>query len=262
MRALVAIGCAALLAAFVGSLFPHPRATLVREVIADEVEPPAAAVDAPVTAADAGEDRGGVEYNVEAVVKAVDAAVDKLATESKQQEAASPPHPAEVAEEAQESTVELATDVPPPLLMPVKDVKPDALHDTFTEARAGGARPHDAIDIMAPTGTPVVAVDDGRIAKLFTSERGGLTVYQFDPSERFVYYYAHLDAYAPGLAEGQAVQRGSPIGTVGYSGNANPAAPHLHFAVMVLGEEKRWWEGRAINPYPLLIAPEGKLAGE
>lgn len=255
MRALVAIGCAALLAAFVGSLFPHPRGTIVRDSMADEVEPPTKTLVATEPPASPLQD----------VARAASAVVEKLedvAEQSKKQEASSPPHPAEVAEETKESAVEIATDVPPPLLMPVKDVKPDALHDTFTEARAGGARPHDAIDIMAPTGTPVVAVDDGRIAKLFTSERGGLTVYQFDASARFVYYYAHLDAYAPGLAEGQAVQRGDAIGTVGYSGNANPAAPHLHFAVMVLGEEKRWWEGRAINPYPLLIAPEGKLAGE
>jgi peptidoglycan LD-endopeptidase LytH len=201
-----------------------------------------------------------VQYNVEQAVEAVDQAVEKLATEAKQQEAASPPHPSEVADEAQESAVALATDMPPPLLIPVHGVAPSALHDTFAEARAGGTRPHDAIDIMAPRGTPVVAVDDGRIAKLFTSERGGLTVYQFDASERFVYYYAHLDAYAPGLAEGNTVRRGDPIGTVGFTGNANPAAPHLHFAVMVLGEAKRWWEGRAINPYPLLIAPDDGLA--
>ena len=107
---------------------------------------------------------------------------------------------------------------------------------------------------MAPRGTPVLAVDDGRIVKLFDSKPGGTTVYQFDPSEKFAYYYAHLDRYAAGLAEGQQVKRGDVIAYVGSSGNANPAAPHLHFSVFVLGAEKQWWKGTAIDPYPLLTA--------
>ncbi|HET7845525.1 MAG TPA: peptidoglycan DD-metalloendopeptidase family protein [Xanthomonadales bacterium] len=274
------------------------RGAIVRDAAADEVEPPPAPVDAadetqrdapiatmqvasastepaatstpsPADAAastpspaDAGEGGGGVHYSVENAVEALGNAVDKIAADAKQQAESAPPHPAEVQEETKDSVVALPTDVPPPLLLPVAGVKPDALHDTFTEARAGGTRPHDAIDIMATAGTPVVAADDGRIAKLFTSERGGLTVYQFDPSERFVYYYAHLESYAPGLVEGKVVHRGDAIGLVGSTGNANPAAPHLHFAVMVLGPEKHWWQASAINPYPLLIAPEGKLAGE
>ena len=105
---------------------------------------------------------------------------------------------------------------------------------------------------MAPRGTPVVAVDDGKVVKLFNSKPGGLTVYQFDPDEKLAYYYAHLDRYAPGLAEGTVVKRGDVIGYVGSTGNANPDAPHLHFAVFVLGPEKRWWQGTPINPYPLL----------
>ena len=145
------------------------------------------------------------------------------------------------------------------------DLEPSRVkHDLVEQMRrlGGGARAHDAIDIMAPAGTPVTAVADGRIVKLFLSERGGITAYQFDASERFVYYYAHLQAYAPGLAEGQLVHRGDPIGLVGSTGNANPAAPHLHFAVAVLGPEKHWWQAKAINPYPLLIAPEGNLAAQ
>ena len=137
------------------------------------------------------------------------------------------------------------------MLLPVAGVKPAQLTDTFTQARGTG-RLHDAIDIMAARGTPVLAVADGRVAKLFNSKQGGLTVYQFDREENLAYYYAHLDAYAPGLAEGQVLRRGDAIGTVGSTGNANPAGPHLHFAVFVLGPEKRWWKGTAVNPYPLL----------
>src|SRR5688572_12106046 len=163
---------------------------------------------------------------------------------------ADPPTP----EAAAKDVVGVPTAIPTSLLIPVKDAKAESLIDTFTEARGGGSRPHDAIDIMAPAGTPVLAVDDGKIVKLFLSQGGGgITVYQFDPTEKFAYYYAHLERYADGLAEGQSVKRGDVIGYVGSTGNANPAAPHLHFAVVVLGPEKRWWEGTAINPYPILI---------
>jgi murein DD-endopeptidase MepM/ murein hydrolase activator NlpD len=130
-------------------------------------------------------------------------------------------------------------------------VQPAQLVDTYTQARGEG-RLHDAIDIMAARGTPVLAVADGRIAKLFTSVRGGLTVYQFDREEKLAYYYAHLDRYAPGLAEGAVLKRGDLVGFVGSTGNANPAGPHLHFAVFVLSPEKHWWQGTAVNPYPLL----------
>ena len=108
---------------------------------------------------------------------------------------------------------------------------------------------------MAARGTPVVAVADGHVEKLFTSERGGLTIYQFEPSGRYAYYYAHLDRYADGLAEQQPIRRGQVIGYVGFTGNASPDAPHLHFAIFQLGPERKWWEGTAINPYPLLTAP-------
>ena len=140
---------------------------------------------------------------------------------------------------------------PGALLIPVAGVKAANLSDTFNQSRAAG-RPHEAIDIAAPKGTPVLAVDDGKVVKLFNSKPGGLTVYQFDPGERLAYYYAHLDGYAPGLAEGQHLKRGDLVGYVGSTGNASPAAPHLHFAVFVLEPEKRWWKGTAINPYPLL----------
>ena len=138
------------------------------------------------------------------------------------------------------------------LTMPVAGISRDQLQDTFDDRRGGGLRVHEALDIMAPRGTPVRAVEDGHIAKLFKSVAGGLTVYQFDPSETFSYYYAHLDRYAATLKEGQAVHRGDVIGYVGSTGNASEDAPHLHFAVFQLGPEKEWWKGEPINPYNVL----------
>lgn len=149
---------------------------------------------------------------------------------------------------------------PPPtkagdgLLIPVQGKTAADLDDTFTDARSEG-RSHDAIDIMATAGTPVLAVADGQVEKLFDSERGGLTIYQFEPSGQYAYYYAHLQRYADGLVEKQTIRRGQVIGYVGSTGNANPDAPHLHFAIFVLGKERHWWEGTAINPYPLLVGP-------
>jgi murein DD-endopeptidase MepM/ murein hydrolase activator NlpD len=138
------------------------------------------------------------------------------------------------------------------LRVPVAGVAPPRVPDSFGERRGGGSRPHEAIDILAPRGTPVVAAADGRVHKLFTSAAGGLTVYVLDPTGRLVYYYAHLDAYRPGLAEGQAVRAGDALGTVGASGNASPDAPHLHFAVARLDDPRRWWAGTPIDPKPFL----------
>jgi murein DD-endopeptidase MepM/ murein hydrolase activator NlpD len=140
---------------------------------------------------------------------------------------------------------------PPRLIVPVRGVEVAELDNTFEDARGQG-RVHEAIDIMAPRGTPVLAVADGTVEKLFDSEPGGLTIYQFEPSGRYAYYYAHLDRYAANLAEGQALKQGEVIGYVGSTGNASDDAPHLHFGIFRLGPEKRWWEGTAINPYPVL----------
>ncbi|MBA0339752.1 M23 family metallopeptidase [Stenotrophomonas maltophilia] len=155
-----------------------------------------------------------------------------------------------------------AADAPSGLLLPVQGILASQLRDTFTDARSEG-RVHDAIDIMADAGTPVLAVADGTVEKLFDSERGGLTIYQFEPSGRWCYYYAHLQRYADGLAEKQAIKRGDVIGYVGSTGNASAEAPHLHFEVHVLGPEKQWWKGESINPYPLLksAAPMPGAAG-
>jgi murein DD-endopeptidase MepM/ murein hydrolase activator NlpD len=141
--------------------------------------------------------------------------------------------------------------MPGKLLVPVQGIKSAQLTDTFYQPR-GEQRQHEALDIMAPTGTPVLAVADGKVAKLFHSKPGGLTVYQFDPTEQFAYYYAHLDRYADGIAEGMEVKRGTLIGYVGVTGNSDPNAPHLHFAVVALTPEKQWWKGTPLNPFPLM----------
>lgn len=142
--------------------------------------------------------------------------------------------------------------------LPIANLRKSDIHDTFAQARSGGERRHEATDIMAPKGTPVLAVDTGIVTKLFTSKPGGLTVYQFDPSQKYAYYYAHLDRYAEGLREGMLLKKGDRIGYVGVTGNSDPNAPHLHFAIFELGPEKHWWEGKPINPYPLLISAVGK----
>jgi murein DD-endopeptidase MepM/ murein hydrolase activator NlpD len=139
------------------------------------------------------------------------------------------------------------------LMLPVVGVTRRDLHDTWGEARAEG-RTHQGIDIMAPQGARVQAVADGRIVKFFNSERGGVTVYQFDSSERFVYYYAHLSARAAGLAEGDPVRQGATIGYVGMTGNA--PVPHLHFEIQRLTAERRWWRATSMNPYPYLMTGE------
>jgi murein DD-endopeptidase MepM/ murein hydrolase activator NlpD len=138
------------------------------------------------------------------------------------------------------------------LIIPVAGVEPSDLRATFDETRGGGSRRHEALDILAPRGTPVLAALDGRIVKLFTSKAGGLTIYQFDEDGQYCYYYAHLDRYAAGIAEGQAVTKGNVIGYVGTTGNAPPGTPHLHFAIFKLGPDRRWWEGEPLDPYAVL----------
>ena len=142
---------------------------------------------------------------------------------------------------------------PAGLAIPVAGVKASQLSDTFTQARAGGARVHDAIDIMANRGTPVVAAAPGKVEKIFYSPGGGgKTVYVRSPDGKWTYYYAHLDKYIAGLAEGQSIARGQVLGTVGSTGNANPDLPHLHFAIHSMAAGEKWYQGRAVNPYPLL----------
>jgi len=120
------------------------------------------------------------------------------------------------------------------------------------DERRSGSRAHEAIDILAPRNTPVKAIEGGTIARLFESKAGGITVYQFDPTEAYCYYYAHLERYAEGLREGDKVRKGQVIGYVGTSGNAPKNTPHLHFAIFKLTAEKHWWEGTPIDPYDVL----------
>jgi murein DD-endopeptidase MepM/ murein hydrolase activator NlpD len=174
-----------------------------------------------------------------------------------------PPASAPVAQAPAPPAPIIVTEAPPEpggpkspgsLVVPVAGVLPHQLRDNFNQRR--GKELHEALDIMAPRGTPVVAVEDGRIVRLFTSKPGGLTIYQFDPTEKYSYYYAHLDRYAQGMAEKRYVKKGEVIGYVGSTGNASPDAPHLHFQIFELNADKRWWQGKAINPYPVLTAQQ------
>jgi murein DD-endopeptidase MepM/ murein hydrolase activator NlpD len=141
--------------------------------------------------------------------------------------------------------------LPSGLIIPVVGVEEGALRDDFHDRRGGG-RAHQALDIPAPMGTPVVAADHGTIRKLHLSAPGGITIYQFNTDETLVYYYAHLQRYAPGVIEGKKVVQGEVIGYVGVSGNAPPGTPHLHFSIARLPPTKEWWKGDPVNPYPLL----------
>ena len=133
------------------------------------------------------------------------------------------------------------------LRVPIDGVEIESFKGGFVERR--GSRPHEAVDILSPRNTPILAVDNGTIAKLFDSKAGGHTIYQFDATGRVAYYYAHLETYAEGLHDGQVVKQGDVLGYVGTSGNAPPNTPHLHFAVFELDDTGRWWKGKALDPY-------------
>lgn len=186
--------------------------------------------------------------------------------------AASRPEPSPVAEVRPSATETPAAMSPPPaqtvaipaisanavevlrdrrLELPVQGARREDLRDMFDEQRRD-ARRHEAIDMLAPRHTPVIAVEDGTIARLFLSDAGGITVYQFDPTSAYCYYYAHLQAYADGLKEGDRVKRGDLLGYVGTTGNAPKDTPHLHFAIFQLTDKKQWWQGTPIDPYEVL----------
>lgn len=140
------------------------------------------------------------------------------------------------------------------LVVPVAGYARSALRDDWGDPRGGGTRGHTGIDLMAPAGTPVVAAAPGRVEKLFLSEAGGTTLYQRSPDRRLTFYYAHLAGYAPGVREGQRVRPGQVLGYVGDSGNAGAGNYHLHFGISRMTPDARWWQGAAVNPYPLLAA--------
>jgi peptidoglycan LD-endopeptidase LytH len=161
------------------------------------------------------------------------------------------PSPAATIPSASDQASPTISGTPPQLIIPITGVRSDQLRDTFSDARAEG-RVHDAIDIPAPLGTPVVAAADGIIIKLFHSDRGGTTIYQLSTDSRFIFYYAHLDRYAEGLAEGHLAKQGETIAYVGDTGNAGAGNYHLHFSVALVSDPKKYWQGVNINPYPLL----------
>jgi peptidoglycan LD-endopeptidase LytH len=137
------------------------------------------------------------------------------------------------------------------LMVPIDGIEPARVRDTFLAPR--GDRVHSALDIMAARGTPVIASVPGRVFKIRSNPSGGLTIYALDRSERFVYYYAHLDAYREGLSEGERLETGALLGYVGTTGNAPPGAPHLHFQILTYAGDGRWWEGTPVNPFPFLV---------
>ena len=147
----------------------------------------------------------------------------------------------------------------PEIGYPLADVKPRELRSQFRDRRRG--HQHQAIDLMRKRGTPVMAVTDGTIRKLYRSKTGGISIYLFDGSQEYCFFYGHLDHYAKGLREGQEVSKGEVIGYVGYTGNAKRSAPHLHFAVSLPGPAHRWSGGVAIDPYPMLLAAAPKAVG-
>ncbi|MBZ0111161.1 MAG: M23 family metallopeptidase [Thermoanaerobaculia bacterium] len=140
------------------------------------------------------------------------------------------------------------------LLIPVRGVEISDLRDSYSDPRSGG-REHLALDIMAPRNRKILAVEDGRIERLFQSDLGGITIYQRSADGRFIYYYAHLERYARGLEEGKEVERGDVLGFVGSTGNAPDNAPHLHFAIYRGSRLNQWWKGEPVNPYPVLARP-------
>jgi len=134
------------------------------------------------------------------------------------------------------------------LIVPVAGVSPGQVPDSYLAKR--GSRTHNAIDILAPRGTPVVSADEGRVIRLRSNASGGITIYATEPAGRIVYYYAHLERYRGGLAEGATLGKGDTIGYVGTTGNAPADVPHLHFQVTVMHAEGKYWAGTPIDPRP------------
>ncbi|PKP91989.1 MAG: M23 family peptidase [Alphaproteobacteria bacterium HGW-Alphaproteobacteria-16] len=147
----------------------------------------------------------------------------------------------------------------PPLIVPVAGISFAAIRSNWGEAREEGARVHEGLDIMAPGGTPVIAAADGVVEKLFQSDAGGITLYQRSADGRWIFYYAHLAAYAPGIAEGRGVRAGQAVGYVGDTGNAGLGNYHLHFGISRMGPGESWHQGVPVDPYPLLAA--GRAGG-
>jgi len=138
------------------------------------------------------------------------------------------------------------------LVIPVAGVGRDRIEDTFVAGRDGGERQHNAVDILAPRSTPVLAADDGVLLRMSSNNLGGITIFAADPDRRFVYYYAHLERYHSDMYVGRKLTKGDTIGYVGTSGNAPKDVPHLHFQIMRWPADGKFWAGEPINPYPIL----------
>lgn len=137
------------------------------------------------------------------------------------------------------------------LAMPVQDVSKKQIANTWHAPRDAG-RLHEGQDIFAPQGTPVISATEGYIVNIGENSLGGQTVSVIGAGGR-VYYYAHLEAYAPHIAAGDHVTTQTLLGYVGTTGNAAGTPPHLHFGVYA--------PGGALNPLPLLSdRPEEKKA--
>ena len=193
----------------------------------------------------------GAAAIAEPLIEAAPRKVEVKPTKEEEPAPVAPPPPAVVAPPAKAFGAEVEALRARALTLPVQGIKREELRDTFNEMR-GSTRRHEALDVLAPRNTPILAVEDGKIARLFLSEAGGITLYQFDPTETYCYYYAHLERYADGLKEGDMVKRGQVIGYVGTTGNAPRDTPHLHFAIFKMTDEKKWWQGTAIDPYSVL----------
>ena len=194
---------------------------------------------------------GGVAAAADPLVQAAPRKVEVKPTKKGEPSPVSPPSPAVAAPAPVAAGMEVDELRGRDLTLPVQGIKREQLQDTFNDTR-GSARKHEALDILAPRNTPVFAVEDGKVAKLFLSDAGGITIYQFDPTTNYAYYYAHLERYADGLKEGDQIARGQVIGYVGTTGNAPRDTPHLHFAIFKLTSEKHWWQGTPIDPYSVL----------
>jgi murein DD-endopeptidase MepM/ murein hydrolase activator NlpD len=138
------------------------------------------------------------------------------------------------------------------LVVPVAGANMAKVEDSYFEPRDGGDRTHRALDILAPRGTPILSADDGKILRMSNSSLGGITMYTVDPSNRIVYYYAHMDHYNDAMSPGRLIVRGDTLGFVGTTGNAPKDTPHLHFQIMRWPSDGKYWNGDPIDPFDFL----------
>jgi len=137
------------------------------------------------------------------------------------------------------------------LMVPVAGADMSKVEDSFLDGR-DGERVHHAIDILAPRGTPILSADDGKILRMSNNTVGGITMYTVDPTNRIVYYYAHMDHYNDAMSPGRTISRGDTLGYVGTTGNAPKDTPHLHFQIMRWPADGKYWNGEPIDPFEFL----------